>query len=256
MFFFCLTFMSNLFIKFSLIFFLFFGIVFQVKSQFSLDIETGLIFPGYNEVRIPSETGTTFDFSRDFDIQGLVVPLRIRPGYSFGKNHIFALYAPLTANYSGTPGFDIRLQDTNFDGSRALDGLYKFNSYRLTYRRDLIQDDKWILGVGFTAKIRDARVLLEDGDQRDFKDDLGFVPLLHLFASYNAGPFTAMIEGDGLAGGPGRAFDFFGGVRVPISNYFDVKAGYRILEGGADVAEVYNFALFNFASVGIVWGLK
>ncbi|PRY87993.1 hypothetical protein CLW00_105113 [Mongoliibacter ruber] len=248
--------MRHSYSKFTFLFFIFFGLVYQAHSQISLDIESGLIFPGYNQVRIPNQTGTSFDFNRDFDIQGPVIPNRIRPGYSFGKNHIFALYAPLTANYTGIPGFEIQLENTLFDGSRSLEGLYKFNSYRLTYRRDLIQDEKWVLGVGFTAKIRDARVLLSDETQTDFKDDIGFVPLLHLFVSYDAGILTALIEGDGLAGGPGRAFDFFGGVRVPLSNYFDLKAGYRILEGGADVSEVYNFALFNFASVGIVWGIS
>ncbi|TVP51882.1 MAG: hypothetical protein EA341_04260 [Mongoliibacter sp.] len=242
--------------KIYLLCFFIFAMVFQVQSQISLDIESGIIFPGYNEVRIPNEQGTTFDFNSDFQIQGPVIPLRIRPGYSFGKNHVFGLYAPLSANYLGTPGFPINFQNSQFDGNNEIEGFYKFNSYRLTYRRDLIQSEKWILGVGFTGKIRDARVSLTQGGTTDFKDDVGFVPLLHLFASYDTGGFTAMIEGDGLAGGPGRAFDFFGGVRVPVSNYFDLKAGYRILEGGAEISEVYNFAFFNFASVGIVWGLR
>ena len=30
-----------------------------------------------------------------------------------------------------------------------------------------------------------------------------------------------------------------------------IRAGYRILEGGADNDEVYNFALFHYASMGI-----
>lgn len=225
-------------------------------GQFSLDFETGFIFPGYNEVRIPNEQGTTFDFNRDFDTQVPLIPLRIRPGYTFGKNHIFALYAPLSARYSGSPDFDINFQGIQFDSNRETEGFYRFNSYRLTYRRDLIRDKKWILGLGFTAKIRDARVSLSNEGQSALKDDFGFVPLLHVFASYDTGSFRAVIEGDGLAGGPGRAFDFFGGVYIPLSNYFDLKAGYRVLEGGADVSEVYNFALFNFASVGIIWGLN
>jgi hypothetical protein len=61
------------------------------------------------------------------------------------------------------------------------------------------------------------------------------------------------LEGDGLAGGPGRAFDFFLGGRINITDNLSGKAGYRILEGGADVSEVYNFALFNIASAGVAW---
>ena len=34
-----------------------------------------------------------------------------------------------------------------------------------------------------------------------------------------------------------------------------VRLGYRILEGGADNNEVYNFALFHYASVGILFTL-
>lgn len=248
--------MRILITKFNLIFTVLAFSSFPLFAQFSLDLESGLVFPGYNEVRIPNQQGTTFDFNQDFEIQGALIPLRIRPGYTFGKNHIFALYAPLSASYVGSPGFPINFQNSQFEANREIEGFYKFNSYRLTYRRDLIQDEKWILGVGFTAKIRDAQVRLSNESQIDFKDDIGFVPLLHLFVSYDAGPFRGVIEGDGLAGGPGRAFDFFGGLYIPLSNYFDLKAGYRILEGGADVSEVYNFALFNFASVGIIWGLK
>jgi hypothetical protein len=36
-----------------------------------------------------------------------------------------------------------------------------------------------------------------------------------------------------------------------FSDRLGLKAGYRILEGGADNDEVYNFALFNFASAGL-----
>jgi hypothetical protein len=241
--------MYNLFTKFFLL-------INSAHGQISLDIESGFVFPGYNEVRIPNDQGTTFDFNSDFEIQGAVFPLRVRPGYTFGKNHIFDLFAPLRLQYQGEPGFDINFQNSQFDGTRPIDGFYKFNSYRLTYRRDLIQDEKWVLGLGFTAKIRDAQIKLSDSSKTDFKDDLGFVPLLHLFVSYDSGPMSFMIEGDGLAGGPGRAIDFFGGVRVPFSNYFSFKAGYRILEGGADVSDVYNFALFNFASFGIIWGFN
>ncbi|MBK7711757.1 MAG: hypothetical protein IPJ37_13005 [Bacteroidales bacterium] len=36
-----------------------------------------------------------------------------------------------------------------------------------------------------------------------------------------------------------------------VTDWFGLRAGYRILEGGADNDEVYNFALFHYASVGL-----
>ncbi len=58
-----------------------------------------------------------------------------------------------------------------------------------------------------------------------------------------------------MAGGPGRAFDYLIGAKFLVSEKIDLKAGYRILEGGADVDEVYNFTLINFLTLGLIWRL-
>lgn len=229
----------------------------QAQAQISIDVESGLIFPGYNNVRIPNQSGTTFNFTEDFDAQGPVIPFRLRVGYTFNeRNHIFALFAPLSINYEGAAPFDIVFQNSHFSAGDAIEGFYKFNSYRLTYRRDIVSTDKWIVGIGFTAKIRDATVrLTSENGISDRKDDIGFVPLLHIFTAYQLPGWTLYLEGDGLAGGPGRAFDFFLGGKVPLQEKLELKAGYRILEGGANIDEVYNFTLINFASVGFIWTL-
>jgi len=49
----------------------------------------------------------------------------------------------------------------------------------------------------------------------------------------------------------GRAEDVLVAVTYKLSDSFGIRAGYRILEGGADNDEVYNFSLFHYASVGI-----
>jgi hypothetical protein len=223
-------------------------------AQWSLDLESGIPFQSYNDIRIPNETGTTFSFTDDFELQGPVIPFRLVLAYTFAeKNHLFALFAPLGLNYEGIAPFDIRFQQSLFPEGQPIEGFYKFNSYRVGYRRDLFMSERWNLGVGFTAKIRDAQVKLTTSGQSDQKDDLGFVPLLHLFAAYKFDRWMLYLEGDGLAGGPGRAFDFFLGGRFIITENLSGKAGYRILEGGADVPEVYNFTLINFAAAGLAW---
>jgi hypothetical protein len=223
-------------------------------AQWSLDIESGLPFQSYNDVRIPNETGTTFSFTDDFELQGPVIPFRLLIGFTFAeKNHLFALFAPLGLKYEGIAPFDISFQQSLFTEGQQIEGFYKFNSYRLGYRRDLLRSDRWTFGVGFTAKIRDAQVKLSSSGMSDQKDDLGFVPLLHIFAAYEFDRWMLYLDGDGLAGGPGRAFDFFLGGRMKITNNLSAKLGYRILEGGADVSEVYNFTLINFAAAGLAW---
>ena len=223
-------------------------------AQWSIDLESGIPFEGYNDVRIPNEWGTKFSFTDDFELQGPVIPIRLRLSYTFAeKNHLFVLYAPLGLNYEGAAPFDISFQQSLFNQSQMIDGFYKFNSYRLGYRRDVLKSERWTIGVGFTAKIRDARVQLSSGNLSDKKDDLGFVPLLHVFASREFDRWMLFVDGDGLAGGPGRAFDFFLGGRINITDNLSGKAGYRILEGGADVTDVYNFTLIHFAIIGLVW---
>lgn len=229
------------------------GFYLSAQAQWSVDVSAGLAFQRYNDVRVPNETGTLFSYEDDFEIQGPVIPIRLRLGYTFAeKNHLFGLFAPLSVEYTGMPAFDIEFGQSLFPMGQEIEGLYKFNSYRLTYRRDLHLSDRWVLGVGFTGKIRDARIRLRTDNLSDKKDDVGFVPLLHLYFSYRQDSWEIFLEGDGLAGGPGRAFDFLLAAQATPWEFMSVYLGYRLLEGGTDVDEVYNFAWINFINLGVV----
>ena len=59
-----------------------------------------------------------------------------------------------------------------------------------------------------------------------------------------------LFEGDALAAPQGRAEDVLLAGIYKFSDHIMVRLGYRILEGGADNDEVYNFALFHYASAG------
>src|SRR5690554_1776486 len=213
----------------------------KAYGQFTLDVESGVAFQESNEIRIFNNRGTLFDFKKDIDIQGPVIPVRVRISYTFNeKNHLFALWAPLQVKYQGAAPRTIQFQDAQFAQGSNINGLYRFNSYRLTYRRDVVQTDNWTLGVGLTGKIRDASVQLED-DQAgrvERNDNVGFVPLLHLYAAYDFGGAAVYFEGDGLAAKQGRAFDLFLGTQIPSGERLAIKAGYRVLEGGTDSDEV------------------
>jgi hypothetical protein len=67
--------------------------------------------------------------------------------------------------------------------------------------------------------------------------------------------FGILLEGDALAAPQGRAEDVLIAATYSFSDHLGLKAGYRILERGADNDEVYNFALFNYASVGLLISL-
>lgn len=223
-----------------------------VKGQASFDLETGAVATGYNDVRIPGDQGTLFSLKDDL-ISKTEIFFRLRVNYTIRNRHTFSLlYAPLETVSKGNVPYDILFEGETFPANIDLTGTYKFNSYRLTYRYEIVLKPKFEFGLGFTAKIRDAEISLASADISSVKTNVGFVPIINfrvLWKPYEK--FGILLEGDALAAPQGRAEDVLIAATYRLSDRFGLKAGYRILEGGADNDEVYNFALFNYASVGL-----
>jgi hypothetical protein len=225
----------------------------RAEAKWFLDFETGLVSSGYNDVRIPGDTGTEFSLTKDLQTDSSVF-FRFRLGYQFKDRHtISAFVAPLSLDASGRVNQDILFFEETFPANTDLNATYRFNSYRLTYRYDFIRKKKLTLGVGFTAKIRDAAIGVEGGGLSSEKTNVGFVPLINFRLNWRfAEKFGLLFEGDALAspGGEGRAEDVLLALQLRLNENISFRAGYRILEGGANVEEVYNFALLHFFSVG------
>lgn len=221
-------------------------------AGFSLDIEGGAATSGYNDVRIPGDEGTDVSFTDDLTSD--TVPFwRARLSYEFGERHtISALYAPLKVTASGTLDRDVSFEDAVFASGTSVDAEYVFNSYRLTYRYEFRPGEDLELGLGFTAKVRDAAVRIEGGGVAEEKTNVGLVPLINFRIAWRiTDTLKATMEGDALAAPQGRAEDVFVGLGYGLSDRVELRAGYRILEGGADNDEVYNFSLVNYASLGM-----
>jgi hypothetical protein len=217
------------------------------------DIETGAVATGYNNVRIPGDNGTLFSLKNDL-ISKTEVFFRLRASYTIRSRHTLSLlYAPLETSSTGKVPGEIVFEGVTFPANTDLKGTYKFNSYRLTYRYEIVFKPKIEFGLGFTAKIRDAKISLASSGLQSEKANVGFVPIINFRVLWKPDEkFGILLEGDALAAPQGRAEDVLIAATYRISDHFGLKAGYRILEGGADNDEVYNFALFNYASVGVL----
>ena len=224
----------------------------NVKAQALIDFETGLVSTGYNNVRIPGDKGTRFSL-KDNLIPKSELFYRIRLNYTIKSRHtISLLYAPLETKSKGSATKDILFEGVVFSANTELTGTYKFNSYRLTYRYDIVQKRRFEFGLGLTAKIRDAKIALSSAGLVSEKTNLGFVPIINFRLLWNIdNKFGILLDGDALAAPQGRAEDVMIAATYKLSDNLRVRAGYRILEGGADNDEVYNFALFHYASVGL-----
>ena len=224
----------------------------SAHAQLSAEFEAGAAFTSRNDVRIPNATGTAFSFVRDLPSDP-VLALRGRLTLALGVRHeVSFLAAPLTVRATGTVNRPIQFEGVTFEAGAPLDGTYTFNSYRLTYRYRLVRGARFGLGVGVTAKIRDARVALANTAASSEKTDFGFVPLLNLDLVWRAaGPLALRIQGDALAAPQGRAEDVLVALEVGLGRHLAAYGGYRLLEGGADVPSVYSFAWFNYLVVGV-----
>ncbi len=221
-------------------------------AEIFADIEAGRVYTGYNDLRIPGDSGTKFSLKDDLSSDPEWF-YRARLGYLYGGRHYFsALYAPLEVKASGTADREIRYRDTVFPAGTKLDATYKFNSYRLTYRYNFSIFENFTFGAGITGKVRDAAITIEGGGQREEKTDLGFVPLINFMAAWTFFyPLTLYVGGDALASKYGRAEDAAFALMYNINPHLTLYAGYRILEGGADNDEVYTFALFHYIMAGV-----
>jgi len=225
----------------------------QAFASWTVDIEGGGAFSGYNDVQIPRETGTRFSLVDDLKASNEVF-YRARIGYAFNDRHsLSVLVAPLRIDADGVLGREVFFEGVTFPAETRVDAIYRFDSYRLTYRYDFDRAGAFRAGIGFTAKIRDAEIVLEGDGLSSQKTNTGFVPLIHFRALWLlSSRFSLLADGDALAAPQGRAEDVALSMLYYPSHAVAIKAGYRILEGGADVDAVYNFALVHYVLAGVV----
>ena len=220
-----------------------------------LELEGGAAWQSYNDVEIPNDGSATRFSLSDLTGNGPWPAGRAYLTWNLGERHgLRVLAAPFSLTETGVSDAPINFQGESFAPGVPIEASYTFNSYRLTYRYRVRATERTAAWVGFTGKVRDASIALEQGAIASRKDNVGFVPLLHLAGEWRAAPrWRLSLDADALAGGPGRAIDAALKVGYDLRDGLTLQAGYRTLEGGADVEETYNFAWLHYAVASIVW---
>jgi len=223
-----------------------------VSAVTFLDVEGGRVWTGYNDVRIPAETGTDLSLRDDVEPDPAWY-YRARVGYFFaGRHYVSILAAPLTVRGSGTAEENVNFDGTVFPAGTELESTFRFNTYRPGYRYDFYRGPLITAGAGLTVLIRDAYIEIEGGGQRARSSNVGFAPLVNFRVLAMPVRYAGfLLEGDALASPQGRAFDVLGAVVVPLGDTITARAGYRVLEGGSDGGDVYTFSMFHFAVFGV-----
>jgi len=223
----------------------------RVRHGFSLGLETGAVWFARNDARIPGDTGTGFDVTALTGSDAL--PFARVSGHwrIYDRHSVRLVYAPLEVSDTGQLAQDTVFEGQTFRAGPA-EGTYRFNAWKLTYRYALTDRGPWSWGVGFTGVVRDAEIGLRQGMTSASNDNVGFVPALHVSGTYRFDDRWALgLDVDGLAGGPGRLFDIAVTLERDLGRRWQIGAGYRTLEGGADTDDVYSFAWLNYAVLDI-----
>ena len=100
------------------------------------------------------------------------------------------------ADFAGSPVNETLARDLAggaFAAGEAAEATYRFNSWRVSYRYQFRDTERWQLWVGVTAKVRDAKIELRQGDTSSQDDDLGFVPLAHFAQKHCGGDLDGLL---------------------------------------------------------------
>ena len=223
-----------------------------------IELEAGPVWQSRNIAQIPNDaSGTRFSLVAVVG-KGPWPAARGYVTWNVGERHALRLLvAPLSIRESGSLTKPVQFAGASYAPGAPVEAEYTFDSYRLTYRYRVRETTRTSAWVGFTAKVRDATVALEQGATASRKDDVGFVPLLHLAGEWRmTSRLLATVDADALAGGPGRAEDVAVKLGYRATPRLSLHAGYRMVEGGADVPVTYSFAWLHYAVASVRWAMQ
>jgi len=227
----------------------------EPSHRFSAELEVGPAWQSKNDVQIPNTAaGTRFSLEElagngPWPAGRFYFTWNIR-----GKHSVRLLLAPLSYTETGIFEAPVSFAGENYAPGDPTEATYQFNSWRVSYRYRFKNGERWRWWVGFTAKVRDAKIRLQQGATTSQDTDVGFVPLLYLRGDWRFSErWHFILDLDALAGGPGRAEDLSLKLSYDVGDRWSVAGGYRVVEGGVDIDEVYNFAWFNYAVVSATY---
>lgn len=218
----------------------------EVATKFYLRMDGGMVWQQLNDAAIPGDKGTKFDLS---NLDDDYFPFyRLEGKFDFAENHrMRILYAPLTLHLKGKLNEDVLFNGKMFQAGTETDGVYRFNSYRISWAYKVAQDATTMWHVGVTGKVRDAEIALEQQGVKSSYTNVGFVPLLHVaYQRRIADDWHFFADLDAAAAPQGRAEDLGLLMMYNFNSDWAAGGGLRTLEGGADNDKVYTFSWLHY----------
>jgi len=223
----------------------------------ALTVELGAAWQLRNTAQVSNEPPNTRFKIDDLTGDGPFPAGRVVLDWPLNEKHLLRFtIAPLGIDDTGTTSQPIVFQDTTF-APGPIDVQYRFDSYRASYRYVFYERDRWTWSGGGTLNIRDAEISLKQGALARTKKNTGVVPLLALEGQWRFAPgWYGLFDFEGLAAPQGRAIDAALKLGYDATPNITIAGGYRVLDGGADNDELYTFARFDSAVLGLTWRFR
>jgi len=225
-------------------------------AQISVYAEGAYASVSYSDISVPKSKANEFSLTDDLDADSLFA-YRAEIRYMISANsRLEFLIAPLSVTAAGVLPKDLVFNGKTFNKGDSVEGLFRFDSYRVRYRYFFKKRNKYLRSIGFTAKIRDAEIELKTPVLLSRKLNTGFVPLLNFIVCLPANDSLELeLKGDALFSKFGRAEDVMLSLKYRLDEDLTFNGGYRVVEGGSDVDEVYSFTWINYFLLGIEYRL-
>ena len=229
----------------------------HVAPSPALSIELGAAWQLRNTAQVSNEPPNTRFKIDELTGDGPFAGGRVVLDWPLNEKHLLRfLIAPLRVDETGTASQPIVFQDTTF-APGPIEVRYRFDSYRASYRYVFYDSERWTWSGGATLNIRDAEIRLQQGTLTRVEKNTGVVPLLALEGRWRFAPgWHGLLDFEGLAAPQGRAIDVALKLGYDVTPKVTIAGGYRILDGGADNDELYTFARFDSAVLGLTWRFR
>jgi hypothetical protein len=223
----------------------------------ALTVELGAAWQLRNTAQVSNEPPNTRFKIDELTGDGPFPAGRVVLDWPLNEKHLLRfVIAPLGIDETGTASQPIVFQDTTF-APGPIKVKYRFDSYRASYRYVFYERERWTWSGGATLNIRDAEIRLQQGTLTRVEKNTGVVPLLALEGQWRFAPgWYGLLDFEGLAAPQGRAIDAALKLACDVTPNITIAGGYRILDGGADNDDLYTFARFDSAVLGLTWRFR
>jgi hypothetical protein len=158
----------------------------RIVTGLSATAEFGFLAVAAHDIQF-SQSGTSFDYVDDGGQDVLFAVSRFSADLQLRNRHtVTLLYQPLRLETSALLSEDLSVDSLVFPAGTAMDFLYDFPFFRISWMYDLLRSERQELGLGLSLQIRNATIVFSSRDGTLYRDnrDIGPVPVLKLRGRY------------------------------------------------------------------------